>query len=82
MKENDSAKYKEGKVSGCIYLGDEAHTDFLNEAYSMFSLSNPLHPDIFPSVKKFEAEVIRMTVSLMHGDEAACGAMTSGGTER
>jgi len=28
-----------------------------------------------------EAEVVRMTLNLFHGDEKTCGAMTSGGTE-
>ena len=28
-----------------------------------------------------EAEVVRMTGSLFHGDENMCGTMTSGGTE-
>ena len=53
----------------------------MNEAYSMFSLSNPLHPDLFPSIRKFEAEVIRMTANMLHGDSKVCGAITSGGTE-
>lgn len=81
-KAHDETKYKEGKVSGCIYLGDDKHTEFLNAAYSMYSISNPLHPDVFPTVKKFEGEVIKMTANMMHGDDNVCGAMTSGGTER
>lgn len=47
-----------------------------------FLLSNPLHPDVFPGVRKMEAEVIAMTLSLFHADsQRGCGTTTSGGTE-
>lgn len=47
-----------------------------------FLLSNPLHPDVFPGVRKMEAEVIAMTLGLFHADPArGCGTTTSGGTE-
>jgi len=49
--------------------------------YALFSSANALHPTIFPSVRKFEAEIVRMTLSMMHGGDEACGALTSGGTE-
>ena len=47
----------------------------------MYSVSNSLHPDVFPSVRKFEAEIISMTAKLLHGDENVVGCTTSGGTE-
>lgn len=50
-------------------------------AFEMFALANPLHPDVFPFVRKMEAEVISMVVSLFHGGPTGCGAVTSGGTE-
>lgn len=47
-----------------------------------FLLSNPLHPDVFPGVRKMEAEVIAMALSLFHADpQRGCGTTTSGGTE-
>lgn len=81
MKDNDEKHWKSGKVSGTVYEGQDGHTQFLNKVYSLFSLSNPLHPDVFPSVRKFEAEVVRMTADMMMGDSSVCGAITSGGTE-
>lgn len=42
---------------GVIYGGDEKHVELMNKAYALFSLSNPLHPDVFLSTRKFEAEV-------------------------
>jgi len=70
-----------GKISGALYSSDKKLSELLSQVYALFSSSNALHPTIFPSVRKFEAEIVRMTVSMMNGDEEACGALTSGGTE-
>jgi sphinganine-1-phosphate aldolase len=48
---------------------------------SKFALSNPLHPDSFPSVRKMDAEIVAMTLSLFHPTSECCGTTTSGGTE-
>lgn len=77
----DISKYGSQKLSGTIYLGDEEHTAFTNEAYGMFNLSNPLHADVFPNVRRFESEVVSMTARMLNGGPTVCGAMTSGGTE-
>ncbi|XP_046885176.1 sphingosine-1-phosphate lyase 1 isoform X1 [Hypomesus transpacificus] len=73
--------WEKGKVSGAVYWGDENLTKLLVKVYGDFAWSNPLHPDIFPGVRKMEAEVVRMTCSLFHGGPNSCGAVTSGGTE-
>ncbi|KAG5266963.1 hypothetical protein AALO_G00238260 [Alosa alosa] len=70
-----------GKVSGAVYWGDETLTKLLVQVYGDFAWSNPLHPDIFPGVRKMEAEVVRMTCELFHGGPETCGTVTSGGTE-
>lgn len=55
----------------------------------MFSITNPMHADIFPSVRKMEGEVVSMTASMLGGTRgsplcAACpvgpcsAALTSG----
>src|SRR3989304_785858 len=46
-----------GKVSGAVYHGGPAHTDFLNQVYALQSQNNPLHADVWPSTSKFEAEI-------------------------
>lgn len=51
-----------------------------------FAHTNPLHLDVFPSVVRFEAEVVAMTAGLLGSKEKGsggqiCGNMTSGGTE-
>jgi len=77
--------WQTGKVSGAIYHGEKGHLDLLNKAFSLYSISNPLHPDIWPSGMKFESEIIAMTASLVGLDDEmtanVCGCTTSGGTE-
>eukprot|EP00850_Spirogloea_muscicola_P011387 SM000070S21353 [mRNA] locus=s70:615718:620473:+ [translate_table: standard] len=78
-----------GKCSGTVYMGGETyerHLSIILAAYSRFAHTNPLHPDVFPSISQFEAEVVAMTAALLGGDLAqsggqVCGNMTSGGTE-
>lgn len=70
-----------GRISGTVYSGDLLHVELQNKIYSMFSQTNPLHADVFPSVRKFEAEIIAMTASMLHGTPETVGAVTSGGTE-
>ncbi|KAL6529354.1 Dihydrosphingosine phosphate lyase [Orobanche gracilis] len=79
----------QGKCSGVVYIAgneEEGHFSLINKACSMFAHTNPLHLDVFPSVVRFEAEVVRMTAALLGSNENAsggqiCGNMTSGGTE-
>ena len=49
-------------------------------AYQRYCVSNPLHPDIFPAVRKMEAEIVSMCLRMYNNPEGA-GTMTSGGTE-
>ncbi|GMH03566.1 hypothetical protein Nepgr_005405 [Nepenthes gracilis] len=82
-KKNDVAW--QGKCSGTVYKS-EGHFTLINEAYSMFAHTNPLHLDVFQSVVRIEAEVVAMTTALLGSKEKAsggqvCGNMTSGGTE-
>lgn len=74
-------KWRDGRVSGAVYYYDPKLVEFVQQVYGKASYTNPLHPDIFPGVCKMEAEVLRMTINLFHGDSDACGAMTTGGTE-
>ncbi|XP_053548006.1 sphingosine-1-phosphate lyase 1 [Bombina bombina] len=73
--------WENGKVSGTVYSGEERLTQLLVKVYGEFAWSNPLHPEIFPGVRKMEAEVVRMTCTLFNGGPASCGTITSGGTE-
>ena len=59
---------------------------FLGRVYAAQSQSNPLHPDLWPSATKFEAEIVAMTAAMLGGGHAApeapvVGTVSSGGTE-
>lgn len=83
LKEYSSmdGSWQEGKASGAVYNGEPKLTELLVQAYGEFTWSNPLHPDIFPGLRKLEAEIVRMTCSLFNGGPDSCGCVTSGGTE-
>jgi sphinganine-1-phosphate aldolase len=81
--DREEGNWKSGKVSGGVYHGMDDHLQVVNRAYQMFSLMNPLHPDVFPSGVKFESEIIAMSIDLLGGQHSVhCGNVTSGGTER
>jgi len=81
MIECEAPKWEQGFVSGAVYSGDRAHAEFLSNVYARTTHLNPLHADVWPSCIKFEAEIVRMTASMLHGGPQACGVVTSGGTE-
>jgi sphinganine-1-phosphate aldolase len=80
-----SARDKElwgtGKVSGGVYHGDEEVIQLVSAAMEPFLTANPLHPDLFPSVRQMESEIVQMTAELFHADGEVKGVLTSGGTE-
>jgi len=77
----DDINWKDGKVWSLVYHASEKHTEMLKKASAMFFSKNALSPIAFPSLKKFETDVISMAVDLFGGDNKCCGSMTSGGTE-
>jgi len=90
LKAKEESKWKDGFVSGAVYHGDEDHIDFLNQVYAINSQSNPLHNDVWPSITKFEAEVVATTDNMLNAekvtedpdsDDEVCGVVSSGGTE-
>ncbi|CAG9559603.1 unnamed protein product [Danaus chrysippus] len=76
-----SYDWKGGSVSGAVYHLEEDICKVACEAYSSTAYTNPLHADVFPGINKMEAEIVRMTINLFHGDENCCGTVTTGGTE-
>ncbi len=86
----EQSRWHEGYASGSVYHGDEAHIEFVNRVYNIQSQSNPLHPDLWPSAVKFEAEIVAMTAHMLGAGETTapfgspqgvCGSVTSGGSE-
>jgi sphinganine-1-phosphate aldolase len=74
-------KWQQGRAFGLVYhISDEIDT-LLKDAFTLFFSENGLNPTAFPSLRRFETEVVAMTASLLGGDENVVGTMTSGGTE-
>ncbi|MEW6200678.1 MAG: aspartate aminotransferase family protein [bacterium] len=80
LKKSDS-NWKGGRTWSLVYYAGDDHTELLKEAYNMFFSENALNPFAFPSLKKFETEVVSMAAHILGGGENAAGTMTSGGTE-
>ncbi|KAI0929962.1 hypothetical protein AcW1_008774 [Taiwanofungus camphoratus] len=72
--------WQAGRISGAVYHGGEDLTRVILAAIQRYCLSNPLHPDVFPAVRKMEAEVVAMCLKMYNNPEGA-GTTTSGGTE-
>jgi glutamate/tyrosine decarboxylase-like PLP-dependent enzyme len=90
LEEREAGRWESGHASGAVYNGDREHIDFVSRVYTLHSQVNPLHPDLFPSAAKFEAEIVSMTAHMLNGDKAGapvgseegvCGSVTSGGSE-
>ncbi|KAI8354660.1 sphingosine-1-phosphate lyase [Blakeslea trispora] len=77
----EAADWANGKVSGSIYHGGQDLTDILAQAYKIFAVANPLHPEIFPGIRRMEAESVAMVLNMYNAPDTGCGTMTSGGTE-
>ncbi|KAJ1666369.1 Dihydrosphingosine phosphate lyase [Coemansia sp. RSA 1813] len=81
-RQNESGiDWKNGRASGAVYHGGEELVQLTNQAYAMFNITNPLHPGVFPGLRRIEAEVVRMVLDLYNATPECCGTTTSGGTE-
>jgi sphinganine-1-phosphate aldolase len=78
---SSDARWREGRAFSMVYYADEEILGLLKDAYALFFSENGLNPTAFPSLRKFETEVVGMTASLLGGDENAVGSMTAGGTD-
>ncbi|RPI79536.1 MAG: aminotransferase class V-fold PLP-dependent enzyme, partial [Chloroflexi bacterium] len=83
LQELERPRWENGFVSGAVYHGEQEHIRFLNQIYALHSQTNPLHADVWPSIAKYEAEIVSMTARMLGAEpgSAVRGTVTSGGTE-
>jgi len=74
-------RWREGRVFSLVFHPGDDLADFGRRAYGLFMSENGLNPAAFPSLRRFEIEVVSMVGSLLHGGAGVVGNMTSGGTE-
>ena len=74
--------------SGTAVFTFAEHIDLLHEVYALSSQTNPLHSDLWPSITKYESEIVSMTAHMLGASEVAsrsgdhvCVTVSSGGTE-
>lgn len=81
LQELKHSDWKNGRVSGAVYHGGDWLLKLQLQAYDKYSVANQLHPDVFPGVRKMEAEVVSMVLRAFNAPATGCGSSTSGGTE-
>ena len=77
----EHTRWEDGLVSGAVYHGGKDLVKLQSEAFEKFSVANPIHPDVFPGVRKMEAEIVAMVLAMFNAPQGAAGVTTSGGTE-
>jgi len=73
--------WRSGKVFGYVFDPGKEAMEVGKEAYMQFLSENALDFSSFPSLFKFEKEVVEMALNHLNGGEEAVGNFTSGGTE-
>ncbi|MFT7519270.1 MAG: sphinganine-1-phosphate aldolase [Kiritimatiellia bacterium] len=74
-------KWRGGRAFGYVYNAGEQIEQVGKDAYMRYLSENALDPTEFPSLLKFENDIISMAADFLGGDEHVVGNFTSGGTE-
>ncbi len=59
-------------------MAGKEHLEVLLDAYGTFSHTNPLHTDVWPSMRQLESDVIAMTASMLGGMRSHCACFVAG----
>jgi glutamate/tyrosine decarboxylase-like PLP-dependent enzyme len=73
--------WREGKTFAYVYEGGRDVEEVAKAAYMRFLTENALDPTVYPSLLKFETEIVAMAIAHLRGDRDCVGNFTSGGTE-
>jgi len=77
----DDVDWKRGRLGLYVHYAGDDVLAVAKEAYQRFFSENALGPKAFPSLKKFEDDVVAWSADLLHASADATGVITSGGTE-
>jgi sphinganine-1-phosphate aldolase len=82
LKKWEDELINKSRVSGAIYSKDNKEMqDLVSQVSHIFTKTNPLHPDVFPTLRKIETWLIKYTLRLYNARNDAKASITSGGTE-
>ncbi len=74
-------RWREGRAFSLAYSAGDEVAEVARHAYAAYASENALNPDAFPSLRRFQSDVVEAVAGLLHGGPDAAGFMTSGGTE-
>ena len=77
----DDVAIKDGRVFSLAYFASAEVDAVAERAHAMYSSANGLNTDAFPSLRRFQSEVVQRVTDWVGGGPSAAGFMTSGGTE-
>ncbi len=86
LRNHERYEIPNNRVSGTIYTSigkTKKRTElFLSRIFHLYYLTNPLHPDVFPSLRFIERNLVQFTLKLFNADkDNGRGILTTGGTE-
>jgi len=73
--------WKAGRAFGYVFDAGKEAMEVGKEAFTRFMSENALDPTVFPSLPRFENDIVSMAREHLRGDENCVGTFTSGGTE-
>lgn len=73
--------FRNGRTFGYAYDAGREAERVSKEAYAAFLSENALDPRVYPSLRRFELEVVSMCREHLRGGPEVVGTFTSGGTE-
>jgi len=80
FRDND-LNWRSGRVMGYVYDAGKEAEELGKKAYTMYLTENGLDPTSFPSLARFENELVSMVAHHVGGNTDVVGNFTSGGTE-
>jgi glutamate/tyrosine decarboxylase-like PLP-dependent enzyme len=73
--------WRTGRAFAYVYDPGEEALDVIKKAYVDFLSENCLYANLYPSVLRFENELVAIAAEHLSGDSSVVGNFTSGGTE-
>ena len=81
-RRDDLPWYNQRMFKGGSYYGGADVVDVANDAYRMYINYNALFANtMFPSLARYEAEIVGALLEMLNAPEGAGGSITTGGTE-
>lgn len=77
----DDVDWRRGRLGLYVHYAGEDVLAVAKEAYARFFSENALGPKAFPSLKRFEDDIVAWTADLLQGGADSTGVVTSGGSE-